>query len=313
MCETETGERLNVNADTAATAVAQALGAEKLVFLSDVNGVRRDKNDPDSLIHSLTANEARRLIAERRDRGRHDPQGRSLPGNAAEGRAQDPHHRRPNAAFADAGDLHEPRASGRKSSLRRAAIVSRTTDVITTWPLQPRTMKPETAELFAKYVMPNYTRFPVSLVRGEGSLRVGRRGAAVSRLLSRLGLQPAGPLSAAGGRGGSGAGGRADPRAQHLAHRSPGPLGPDAVASGASAARRSSATRAPRPTRRRSSWPGCTRPTSATRSSRSAAAFTAAPTAPRAPRPSRSITKASGRCWPASSTRRSATSTPWPS
>ena len=30
-------------------------------------------------------------------------------------------------------------------------------------------MNPETAELFAKYVMPNYTRFPVALVRGEGS------------------------------------------------------------------------------------------------------------------------------------------------
>src|SRR6476620_7355561 len=65
MCETATGERLNVNADTSATAVAQALGAEKLVFLSDVNGVRRDKNDPDTLIHSLTAKDARRLIAER--------------------------------------------------------------------------------------------------------------------------------------------------------------------------------------------------------------------------------------------------------
>jgi acetylglutamate kinase len=65
MCETESGERLNVNADTAATAVAQALGAEKLVFLSDVNGVRRDKNDPESLIHSLTSKDARRLIAEK--------------------------------------------------------------------------------------------------------------------------------------------------------------------------------------------------------------------------------------------------------
>lgn len=65
MCESDTGERLNVNADTAATAVAQALGAEKLVFLSDVNGVRRDKNDADSLIHSLTAPEARQLIADR--------------------------------------------------------------------------------------------------------------------------------------------------------------------------------------------------------------------------------------------------------
>jgi acetylglutamate kinase len=64
MCETPDGRRLNVNADTAATAVAQAMGAEKLVFLSDVNGVRRDKNDPESLIHSLTADEARRLIAD---------------------------------------------------------------------------------------------------------------------------------------------------------------------------------------------------------------------------------------------------------
>jgi acetylglutamate kinase len=62
MCVDEQGEKLNVNADTAAEAVAQALGAEKLVFLSDVNGVRRDKNDPESLIHSLTAAEARALI-----------------------------------------------------------------------------------------------------------------------------------------------------------------------------------------------------------------------------------------------------------
>jgi acetylglutamate kinase len=44
--------------------VAQALKAEKLVYLSDVNGVRRDKNDPHSLIHSLTAEEARAMIAD---------------------------------------------------------------------------------------------------------------------------------------------------------------------------------------------------------------------------------------------------------
>jgi acetylglutamate kinase len=64
MCITRDGQKLNVNADTAATAVAQALEAEKLVYLSDVNGVRRDKNDPDSLIHSLTATEANQLIAD---------------------------------------------------------------------------------------------------------------------------------------------------------------------------------------------------------------------------------------------------------
>ncbi|WP_146450452.1 acetylglutamate kinase [Bythopirellula polymerisocia] len=66
MCETASGERLNVNADTAATAVAQAVGAEKLIFLSDVNGVRRDKEDPDSLIHTLSADEAQELIADGR-------------------------------------------------------------------------------------------------------------------------------------------------------------------------------------------------------------------------------------------------------
>jgi len=64
MCIDERGQKYNVNADTAATAVAQALGAEKLVYMSDVNGVRRDKNDPASIIHSLTATEARQLIDE---------------------------------------------------------------------------------------------------------------------------------------------------------------------------------------------------------------------------------------------------------
>jgi acetylglutamate kinase len=58
------GHKLNVNADTAATAVAAALGADKLVVLSDIPGVLRDVNDPESLIHSLSASEARRLIAD---------------------------------------------------------------------------------------------------------------------------------------------------------------------------------------------------------------------------------------------------------
>jgi acetylglutamate kinase len=62
MCWDEDGHKLNVNADTAAMAVAEALGAEKLVFLSDVPGVLRDKDDPGSLVHTLSPGEARRLI-----------------------------------------------------------------------------------------------------------------------------------------------------------------------------------------------------------------------------------------------------------
>ncbi len=64
MCLSESGEKLNVNADTAATAVALALGAEKLIYMSDVNGVRRHKDDASSLINSLTASGARGLIRE---------------------------------------------------------------------------------------------------------------------------------------------------------------------------------------------------------------------------------------------------------
>lgn len=57
-----TGHLLNVNADTAATAVARMLHAEKMVYMSDVNGVRRNRDDPSSHIHSLKASEARQLI-----------------------------------------------------------------------------------------------------------------------------------------------------------------------------------------------------------------------------------------------------------
>ncbi|NLX98155.1 MAG: acetylglutamate kinase [Rhodopirellula sp.] len=62
MCATAEGGKLNVNADTAAMAVAEALQAEKLVFLSDVNGVRRQKDNPESLLHSLSDREAREMI-----------------------------------------------------------------------------------------------------------------------------------------------------------------------------------------------------------------------------------------------------------
>lgn len=53
------GERLNLNADTAAAAVARALGAERIVFLTDVPGVLRDGN----VIRTLTNQEAESMIA----------------------------------------------------------------------------------------------------------------------------------------------------------------------------------------------------------------------------------------------------------
>ena len=40
------GQTYNINADTVAGAIAEALGAEKLVYLTDVEGLRRDVDDP---------------------------------------------------------------------------------------------------------------------------------------------------------------------------------------------------------------------------------------------------------------------------
>lgn len=64
MCESKDGQKLNVNADTVATTVAQQLHADKLVFVSDVPGVLRDPDDPQSSISSLTIAEAEQLIAD---------------------------------------------------------------------------------------------------------------------------------------------------------------------------------------------------------------------------------------------------------
>ncbi len=54
----------NINADYAASAVAGALNAQKLVFLTDVEGILRDKNDPSSIIRRMNAKEAVDMIAD---------------------------------------------------------------------------------------------------------------------------------------------------------------------------------------------------------------------------------------------------------
>ena len=53
----------NINADDAACAIARAVNAEKLAFLTDIEGVYRDYNDKSSLISELSTDEARELLA----------------------------------------------------------------------------------------------------------------------------------------------------------------------------------------------------------------------------------------------------------
>ena len=58
------GHSYNVNADTAAGEIARALQAEKLVFLTDVNGIMENSSDPESRISSLGISDVDELIQE---------------------------------------------------------------------------------------------------------------------------------------------------------------------------------------------------------------------------------------------------------
>ena len=59
----QSGQAFNINADSAAGALAAALEAEKLVFLTDVSGLRSAPDDPSTLIHQATPEDLDRLLA----------------------------------------------------------------------------------------------------------------------------------------------------------------------------------------------------------------------------------------------------------
>ena len=58
----ENFDTYNINADDAACAIAKAVNAEKLAFLTDIEGVYKDPSDKSTLISSLTIPEAKNLI-----------------------------------------------------------------------------------------------------------------------------------------------------------------------------------------------------------------------------------------------------------
>jgi len=58
------GQAYNINADTAAGAIAEELGAEKLVYLTNVEGLLKDVGDPGSVISQLSVDELERMIVD---------------------------------------------------------------------------------------------------------------------------------------------------------------------------------------------------------------------------------------------------------
>ena len=171
-------------------------------------------------------------------------------------------------------------------------------------------MKQATLDRYNDYVIANYTRYPVCLVRGEGSRVWDDEGKRYLDFFPGWGCDLLG---------------HCPPRVVEAVREQVGELihvpntwytePQGLLAEALSVAHRlragsaSSATAAPRPTRRPSSWPGSTASRAATRSSPCSTASTAGRWAPSAPPASRSITRASSRCCPASATPPSATST----
>jgi acetylglutamate kinase len=60
----EAGNAYNINGDTAAARIAGALGAEKLIMMTDIDGILEDKNDPSTLIHEISVAETKKLYDE---------------------------------------------------------------------------------------------------------------------------------------------------------------------------------------------------------------------------------------------------------
>ena len=58
------GNTYNINGDTAAAYIAGALNAKRLIMMTDIDGILRDKDDPSTLIHKLTVSQAKGLYEE---------------------------------------------------------------------------------------------------------------------------------------------------------------------------------------------------------------------------------------------------------
>lgn len=65
MAKDRDGKTYNINADEAATSISRALNAEKMVILTNVRGIMRNIDDPNSFISTLTVSDAKALIQDK--------------------------------------------------------------------------------------------------------------------------------------------------------------------------------------------------------------------------------------------------------
>ena len=104
--EDDATEVLNVNADSAAAALAAALGASKLVVLTDVDGLYADWPDRDSLIGRIGVENLRDMLPDLESGMRPKMEAACAPSTEA---FRGPYHRRSQTAFHPERDLHHRR------------------------------------------------------------------------------------------------------------------------------------------------------------------------------------------------------------
>ena len=146
----EEGNAYNINGDTAAAWIAGALGAERLIMMTDIAGILRDKDDPSTLIPEITVEEAAQLFRAGRHLRRHDPQGGVLHRRHPPGRGEGDHHGRPGAPLHPDGDAHRRGRRHHGRGGKNAIMINQGNG--------------------QTYVAGTYNRFPVEIVSGKGSV-----------------------------------------------------------------------------------------------------------------------------------------------
>ena len=155
------GNSHNINADEAAGAVARAMGAYKVIFLTDVAGWLRDAADPTSVISECTADEVEGGAG--RCRRRHAAEAARVPGRHLRRRHLRAHRRRPGAALAAARAVH-------RRGHRHEGPAGAVSDAL----------------------IPNYARYDVEFERGEGVRLWDSDGREYLDFLSGIGVCNAG-------------------------------------------------------------------------------------------------------------------------
>ena len=171
----DAGQAHNINADTAAAAIAGALRAEKLVYLTDVAGVYENYPDEASLISQIDVPGMERLLATGKVGEGMIPKLRSCIDALKEGVGASAHPRRSGATRAPARVLH-PRGHRHHGHERGNGMSSTNLNM----------SLDEIIALDAEHVMQTYGRAPVAFVRGEGTVLWDSAGTRYLDFLSGL-------------------------------------------------------------------------------------------------------------------------------